>query len=137
MDRITRQQRSVVMSAVRAKNTRPELAIRGLLSGLGYRYRLHSANLPGRPDIVFSNRRSVLFVHGCFWHGHSGCSLNRIPRSRLEYWIPKLEANKARDYMVRGRLKASGWRSLVVWECQIANSKKLARRLKVFLDAPK
>ncbi|MGA8763643.1 MAG: very short patch repair endonuclease [Candidatus Sulfotelmatobacter sp.] len=121
------------MSAIRAKDTRPELAVRGLLHQLGYRYRLHARNLPGRPDIVFRNRHSVIFVHGCFWHGHNRCKLNRAPQSRRDYWIPKLEANQRRDQEVVKRLNAAGWRSLVVWECEIANVKTLARTLRAFL----
>lgn len=133
LDRVTPQQRSAVMSAIRAENTRPELAVRCLLHQLGYRYRLHAADLPGRPDIVFRKRRSVVFIHGCFWHGHKGCGLNRAPQSRQEYWVPKLKANRVRDREAIKRLTKNGWRSLIVWECEISSPGQLAKRLRAFL----
>src|SRR5690606_24950543 len=111
------------MSRIRGRDTSPEVVVRRLLTSLGYRYRIHVHALPGRPDIVFSRRRKVIFVHGCFWHRHadSRCRLARLPKSRLEFWVPKLEANKARDSRTIARLRRSGWRVLVVWECQLRN----------------
>ena len=122
------------MSRIRGRNTGPELAVRQLLHSLGYRYRLHGSDLPGKPDIVFRSRRKAVFVHGCFWHRHSGCRLARMPKSRLEFWRPKLEGNKERDRKNLKLLKNDGWKTLVVWECEISNVKKLASRLRRFLD---
>lgn len=121
------------MSAVHSRDTRPEIAVRRLLYRLGYRYRLHARDLPGRPDITFRKRHSVVFVHGCFWHGHRGCHRNRRPHSREDYWIPKLRANQIRDRIAIKTLAKGGWRSLVVWECEIDDPLRLAKRLRVFL----
>jgi DNA mismatch endonuclease, patch repair protein len=118
------------MSLVRAKNTKPELIVRRLVHSLGFRYRLHRQDLPGVPDLVFPSRHAVIFVHGCFWHRHKGCG--RMPKSRLDYWLPKLEANKARDVRNRKTLRRNGWRILVVWECELTH-KNLARRVADFL----
>lgn len=132
-DTRTRAQRRRIMRAVRGKDTSPEWAVRRLLHGLGYRYRLHRKDLPGKPDIVFPGRRKVVFVHGCFWHAH-GCRIGRPPKSRLEYWLPKLEANKRRDAEKLAGLEALGWRALTVWQCEIADRDTLAARLRAFLD---
>jgi len=120
------------MRNIRSKNTAPELILRRLLYALGYRYRLHSHNLPGRPDIVFQSRRKVIFVHGCFWHQHSACREGRIPSSRIEYWEPKLLRNKERDAAHCAQLKAEGWQVLVVWECQTNDIKSLTEKLREF-----
>lgn len=106
------------MRSVRQKDTGPELAIRKALFALGYRYRLHSPNLPGRPDIVFPSRRKAIFVHGCFWHSHD-CPKGKAPKSRSDYWLPKLQANVARDARALDNLKKQGWRTLVIWQCEI------------------
>ncbi|HBI46414.1 MAG TPA: very short patch repair endonuclease, partial [Planctomycetales bacterium] len=97
MDSLSPEERSERMSRVRNKDTKPELVVRRLVHSLGYRYRLHSGRLPGRPDIVFAGRKKVVFVHGCFWHRHRGCALCRMPKSRLDFWAPKLEGNRRRD----------------------------------------
>ena len=110
--------RSEVMSRVRNKNTRPEMAVRRALWGAGLRFRLHSKELPGHPDLVFASRRLVVFVHGCFWHGHEGCPRHRIPKSRTEWWTAKLARNMERDAEVRAQLAGLGWSVLVVWECR-------------------
>jgi len=125
------------MSAIRHKNTRPELAVRSLLHRLGYRYRLHGTRLPGRPDLVFASRRKVIFVHGCYWHGHPGCRLAKVPKTRTEYWQPKLNRNKARDIEVRLKLRELAWDELVIWECEITNDLNLAERLISFLGPPR
>lgn len=122
------------MSRIKAKNTKPELAIRRLIHRMGYRYRLHDRTLPGKPDLVFAGRRKVVFVHGCFWHRHVGCTLGRLPKSRLEFWLPKLEANVARDKEVERKLIDGGWRALVIWECEVKDEPTLIRRIKAFLD---
>lgn len=117
MDTRTSDQRSRIMRAVKQKDTGPELLLRRALHRLGYRYRVHAKGLPGRPDLVFPSRRKVIFVHGCFWHGHD-CSKGHLPKSRSEYWIPKIEANKARDERVISELKRDGWDVMVIWQCE-------------------
>lgn len=134
MDTLTPKERSARMSLVRGTDTGPELVVRRLAFRMGYRYRKHVRALPGRPDMVFPGRRKVIFVHGCFWHRHR-CSLGRMPKSRLEFWVPKLEANRRRDLRNLRKLRSSGWRVLVVWECQIRDLPALAARIKEFLDA--
>lgn len=134
MDKISPERRSTNMRNIRSKNTAPELVLRRLLYKLGYRYRLHGRHLPGRPDIVFSGRRKIIYVHGCFWHQHSGCREGRLPSSRLEYWEPKLQRNRARDASNQTRLEADGWEVLVVWECQTKKTGLLIEMLKHFLE---
>lgn len=135
MDTRTPAKRSEIMSAVRTENTGPELLVRKLLSAQGYRYRLHRKGLPGRPDVVFPGRCKAIFVHGCFWHGHR-CKKGRLPKSRLRYWRPKIAANKKRDARNLAALRRSGWRVLVVWQCELKNGKTLLRKLKIFLGRP-
>lgn len=106
------------MSRVRGKNTKPELLIRRALHAAGLRYRLHGAKLPGKPDLVFPARRAVIFVHGCFWHGHH-CSLFRLPATRTEFWSEKIESNRRRDAVALGSLRSAGWRVLTIWECAL------------------
>ena len=135
-DSLTPEQRSERMARVRSKDTVPELYVRSLLHGQGYRYRLHVSSLPGKPDLVFPSRKKILFVHGCFWHQHR-CKLgNRMPKSRLEFWQPKLEANHKRDARLRRLLRQAGWKVLVIWECEIKklSEAKLLDRLRGFLD---
>ncbi len=128
MDTLSAKQRGERMSLIRAKNTRPEMIVRRLLHREGYRYRLHAAGLPGRPDIVFRTRRKAVFVHGCFWHRHPNpeCKLARLPKSRPEFWEPKLEANRLRDGRVIEALRQDGWDSLVVWECELRQEEQLS-----------
>ena len=128
--------RSATMRSVRSEDTQPELVIRRILHRLGYRYRLHDRSLPGKPDIVFSGRRKVVFVHGCFWHGHDcprGC---RVPKANREYWVQKVARNRSRDTQQSGALTREGWQTLTVWECEIAKSEHLISRLIRFLDQP-
>lgn len=120
------------MSLVKSKHTGPERAVRKILSGLGYRYRLHRADLPGKPDIAFSSRRKVVFVHGCYWHGHK-CRLGRIPKSRVKFWTDKINGNHARDLKNRRKLARLGWGVLVLWECQLSNTGSVVNRLRKFL----
>lgn len=133
MDTLSPRERSERMSRVRSKDTKPELAVRRLVFSMGYRYRLHRRDLPGCPDMTFMARRKVIFVHGCFWHRHEGCARTRFPKSRLGFWKTKLLANKARDVVNLQKLKSRGWRSLVVWECEVENVEKLRRRIRRFL----
>lgn len=136
MDTLTSKQRSERMSRVRGANTKPEWIVRRLVHGMGYRYRLHSLDLPGKPDLVFAGRRKILFVHGCFWHRHSDpkCPLARLPKSRLDFWLPKLEGNRKRDRRDEKRLRDLGWGVMVVWECQLKNENRLAARVGRFLE---
>ena len=124
MDFLTPAARSALMSRIRGKDTGPELAVRRILFALGYRYRLHGRKLPGKPDLVFPARRKVVFVHGCFWHGHT-CLGGRLPGTRSEFWAEKIGANKRRDRRNRRALGKLGWQSLVVWECKLSRVKLL------------
>jgi len=127
--------RSDIMSRIRSKDTKPEKALRSLLHRAGYRFRIHSSNLPGSPDIVFPARRKVIFVHGCFWHQHSRCGAGIVPASRREYWVPKLERNLDRDRRAKVNLGRIGWKSLTVWECEIEKDPEAAlRRSMAFLE---
>lgn len=112
------------MAGIRSRDTRPELVIRKGLHALGYRYRLHSATLPGKPDIVLARHQAVILVHGCFWHGHD-CHLFRLPATRPEFWASKLERNRQRDAEVRRALRDQGWRLLVIWECALKGRLRL------------
>lgn len=133
MDKLTPQRRSDNMRAIRSKDTNPERMLRSLAHRLGYRFRLHRKDLPGRPDLVFPGRRKVIFVHGCFWHQHSGCREGRIPGSRVSYWEPKLKRNQMRDAANQARLEEQGWKVLVVWECELKDAGSLAKALRRFL----
>ncbi|WP_084183339.1 very short patch repair endonuclease [Nevskia soli] len=128
--------RSAQMALVRSRDTKPEMRVRTALHAAGLRYRLHDRRLPGAPDLVFPSRRIVLFVHGCFWHRHDGCSANRLPKSRLDFWIPKLEGNAERDQRQQAELEALGWRVLVVWECETKTHDQLAALAKVIRKNP-
>lgn len=126
--------RSRTMRAVRSKNTKPELVVRRLAHSLGFRFRLHRKDLPGSPDLVFPGRRRVVFVHGCFWHGHDCKRGSRQPKENAEYWRAKISRNVARDERVLGELSALGWESLTVWECELRDHPALAIRLRAFLS---
>lgn len=124
------------MSRIRSKNTSPEVTVRRLLHRFGYRFRLHRADLPGKPDLVFPGRRKVVFVHGCFWHQHAGCRRSHVPQSREGYWLPKLKRNAARDEAARVQLSAAKWQVLVIWECEVRDESELAAHLMSFLGPP-
>jgi DNA mismatch endonuclease (patch repair protein) len=132
-DNRTPESRSALMGRIGGKNTVPELTVRRILHGLGYRFRLHRKELPGTPDIVFPGRHKAIFVHGCFWHAH-GCRIGRPPKSRLDYWLPKLEANQIRDEAKRADLEAQGCAVLTIWQCQTKTLDTLADELVIFLD---
>lgn len=121
------------MARVRSKDTRPEYRVRRALWRAGLRYRLHVGKLPGRPDIVFPSRRVVVFVHGCFWHGHSGCPRHRIPKTRVEWWREKILGNMARDKRNADALVALGWNVLTIWECETEDSTALAKLVSAVL----
>lgn len=127
-DRASREQRSRNMAAVRSSDTGPERAVRSILHRLGLRFRLHQKALPGTPDIVLKRHATVVFVHGCFWHGHN-CPRGKPPATRPEFWIPKLQRNRVRDMDNAKRLRAQGWRVLTVWECELRKPDRLSKRL--------
>lgn len=135
MDTISPDRRSEIMRRIRSKDTGPEMAVRRLLHGMGYRYRLHRKDLPGRPDIVFIGRRKAIFVHGCFWHSHQdrSCRGRRAPKSNRDYWDAKLSRNTARDAENLQELQERGWSVLVVWECGVKDIDALRSRLDDFM----
>jgi DNA mismatch endonuclease (patch repair protein) len=134
-DTLTPAKRSERMSRIRGKDTKPEWTIRRLVHAMGYRYRLHRRDLPGIPDLVFPSRKKVIFIHGCFWHRHPepSCKLARLPKSRLGFWKPKLEANRRRDQEKQSQLRDLGWEILVVWECEIGHKEQIENKIREFL----
>jgi DNA mismatch endonuclease (patch repair protein) len=137
MDTFSKAERSAIMRGVRGKDTCPEMAVRGMVHRLGFRYRLHRGDLPGKPDLAFAGRRKVIFVHGCYWHGHTCRAGRNRPSSNTEYWIAKLDRNKTRDAANRRRLRRLGWGVLTVWECELKSAEKLRARLARFLAGGK
>lgn len=135
MDTLTKEKRSEVMSRVRSKNTRPELAVRKLVKALGYKFRLHDKSLPGRPDLVFPNKRKAIFIHGCFWHRHGCANGQRLPKSRVGFWEEKLISNRRRDIHNLRRLNRLGWRYLIIWECRLRKPESIERKLVKFLQS--
>lgn len=136
VDNRTPESRSRLMSRIGSKHTKPELIVRSMLHALGYRFRLHRKDLPGKPDIVFIGRKKAIFVHGCFWHGH-GCKIGRAPKSNLAFWLPKIERNRSRDREKCSELEHIGWRVEEVWQCELKDLQSLARRLREFLGPPR
>lgn len=134
VDTVDKDTRSRIMARVRGKDTRPEMVVRRLVFGSGYRYRLHDRSLPGRPDLVFPGRRKVIFVHGCFWHGHDCPRGSRLPKANADYWRMKVERNRERDAANAAKLEAEGWSVLVIWECQLGNDEQTISHLRRFLD---
>jgi DNA mismatch endonuclease (patch repair protein) len=134
-DRLSTAQRSANMRRIKGRDTTPELLVRRLAHAMGYRYRLHRKDLPGKPDLVFGPRRKVIFVHGCFWHQHAECRAGRVPGSNTGYWAPKLRRNVERDAEARAGLEARGWRVLTIWDCETRNDSALRVRLSEFLDS--
>jgi DNA mismatch endonuclease, patch repair protein len=132
-DTVSREKRSAIMAAVRSRDTTPEKFVRSLLHRLGYRFRLHRKDLPGRPDIVLPRHRAVVFVHGCFWHAHRCKAGDRLPATNTEFWRNKRNENVIRDRAAIGRLPKLGWHVLVVWECETRNARALASKVKRFL----
>jgi DNA mismatch endonuclease (patch repair protein) len=136
VDALTPERRSENMRRIRSKGMKPELEVRKLVHGLGYRYRLHVKSLPGKPDLVFASRRKIIQVHGCFWHQHKdpACRIARKPKSNISYWIDKLKRNEERDSRQARWLAKEGWTVLTVWECSVQDKKKLARTITRFLN---
>lgn len=137
VDTLTPAERSRRMRLIRGKGTKPELFVRRLVHGMGYRYRLHAPELPGKPDLVFRRRKRVVFVHGCFWHRHPdpACKIARLPKSRQEFWVDKLSGNSERDAVQLAALENMGWRVLTIWECQLKEASELKENIRAFLEA--
>lgn len=135
VDHLSEKQRSELMGRIRSKHTKPELTVRRLVFSLGYRYRLHRRELPGIPDLVFPSRKKAIFVHGCFWHRHEGCSRASMPKSNAAYWSEKLERNVERDALNRAQLRSLGWDALQIWECEIKGEQWVRRKIVKFLES--
>ena len=129
MDTFSPQERSDIMRRVRSRDTAPEKQVRSLLHRLGFRFRLHRADLAGNPDIVLTKHRTIVFVHGCFWHRHPGCPRASTPATRREYWLPKFRRTRERDHRNGKELRRNGWKVIIVWECELRDPDKLAKRL--------
>jgi len=129
VDNISKEERSHVMSLVKQKDTKPEMIVRSYLHRKGLRYRLHNKTLPGKPDLVFPKYKTIVFVHGCFWHGHGDpqCKLARIPKSRVEFWTNKIKGNRERDTGNKKKLEIMGWRVLTIWECELSGQESLKK----------
>jgi len=136
MDRISTKHRSWNMGRIQSRDTKPEKTVRSILHGLGYRFRLHRKDLPGKPDIVLTRYNSVIFVHGCFWHRHKDCKKASIPKTKKTFWKEKFKANIERDIKVKNELKSNGWRVLVVWECELTDIESVEKELGNFLKIP-
>jgi DNA mismatch endonuclease (patch repair protein) len=136
MDTVSPEKRREIMRAIRGKDTHPELMVRSLAHGLGYRYRLHRKDLPGSPDLVFVSPKKVVFVHGCFWHGHE-CRADRHPKTRPDYWAMRIAKNQERDLRKQRELQQTGWSVLTIWECELRDPAAVVRRLRTFLDVGK
>jgi len=134
VDIVSVERRSDIMRRVHSKSTSAELVVRRLTYAMGYRYRLNCEYLPGKPDLVFAGRKKVIFVHGCFWHGHEGCNRARLPQANREYWSTKINRNAQRDRAQLTMLNGKGWRTLVIWECELRDAIAVQTRIKEFLD---
>ncbi len=135
-DVFDKSQRSRIMAKVRSKNTTPEIVVRSLLHRLGFRFRLHRKDLPGKPDIILPKYKTAIFVHGCFWHQHPGCKAAHRPTSNTDYWNRKLDRNMVRDDNNIAHLEYAGWRVVVIWECETRDIEELSRRLSALLRPP-
>jgi len=135
MDTMTAQARSQRMSLIRGKDTKPEMLVRRTAHALGFRYRLHVTQFPGAPDLVFPRLGKLIFVHGCFWHRHPGCELARLPKSKLDFWVPKLNGNRERDIKNIKKLRRDGWQVKVIWECQTIHPQRLNQTIERFLNS--
>jgi DNA mismatch endonuclease (patch repair protein) len=134
VDVVSPETRSRIMAQVKSKGTKPEMKVRRLLHGMGYRYRLHRADLPGRPDLVFPSKRKVVFVNGCFWHHHAGCGRASVPSANRDFWLRKFRDNKARDAKNAALLETAEWKTVTVWECQLEDLHAVSSRLVAFLE---
>ncbi|MBU3949912.1 MAG: very short patch repair endonuclease [Proteobacteria bacterium] len=135
MDVFSREKRSQIMSRVSGKNTKPELVVRSLLHNMGYRFRLHRNDLPGKPDITLPKYQKVIFVNGCFWHGHADCPRSKRPTTNKKFWRVKLDKNIERDKITVCSIRELGWRVLTVWACEVKDKDKLTNKLLTFLES--
>jgi DNA mismatch endonuclease (patch repair protein) len=133
-DTLTSERRSANMRAIRSQDMKPELRVRRIAHAMGYRFRLHRRDLPGKPDLVFSSRQKAIFVHGCFWHQHAECTDGHLPQSNSGYWGPKLMKNKERDTNHIAKLKNGGWEVLIIWECETEDKLRLQSQIGDFLS---
>ena len=133
MDTLSKEKRSWNMSRIRGKDTKPEIVVRSLLHAMGYRFRLHRKDLPGKPDIVLPKYNTLIFVHGCFWHRHDGCKYAYMPKSRIEFWKKKFEGTIKRDIEHLKKLNGMGWKIQIIWECEINNIDTLKRKIRSIL----
>jgi len=133
-DKYSIEKRSNIMSKIRGKETKPEILVRNYLFSKGFKYRLHDEKLPGKPDIVLPKYRTIIFIHGCFWHGHPGCKRSKLPATNAEFWEKKLSANIERDKRTIERLKKEGWNIIVLWQCEISSKKKREDRLERLIE---
>ena len=134
VDFLSPSERSERMSRIRSSNTAPEVALRRAMHAIGFRFRLHSKGLPGKPDIVLPRHKTVIFVHGCFWHRHSGCKIATTPKSNTEFWVEKFDRNVVRDARTREQLEGLGWRVIVVWECELRSANQVAGAVRRVVD---
>ena len=137
VDRLTPAERSAHMARIKRANTKPELVVRRLLHRLGYRFRTQFKNAPGRPDIAFPGRRKAIYIHGCFWHAHEGCSVSRVPKTHTDFWRAKFDRNRERDRRLEKAARDAGWDCLTIWECEVGDETKLANQLRKCLGPPK
>ena len=137
MDTVNPTKRSEIMARIKSKDTKPEILIRKMVHGMGFRFRLHVTSLPGRPDLAFRRMKKVIFVNGCFWHHHNGCKYARMPKSKLEFWIPKLTATTARDTRNIAALESAGWQTLTIWECELADIIAVKKKIMFYLESDK
>jgi len=135
MDVFSRATRSQIMSRVSGKNTQPEIVVRSLLHNMGYRFRLHRKDLPGKPDITLPKYKKIIFIHGCFWHGHTGCPRSKRPATNQKFWREKLDKNIERDKVTVNALRQLGWDVLTVWSCEVKDTNKLKSKLISFLES--
>jgi len=134
VDFLSPSERSERMSRIRSSNTAPEVALRRAMHAIGFRFRLHSKGLPGKPDIVLPRHKTVIFVHGCFWHRHSGCKIATTPKTNTEFWVEKFDRNVVRDARTREQLEGLGWRVIVVWECELRSANQVAGAVRRVVD---
>ena len=132
-DIFTKEKRSWIMGRIKGRDTKPEILVRSMIHRMGFRYRLHQRDLPGNPDIVLPRHAKVIFVHGCFWHGHKGCTRSKRPATNTEFWNNKLDDNIARDKRVQRKLRRDGWKVIVIWKCETRKPEKLLEKLERFL----
>lgn len=128
-DNLTKEKRSWIMSRIKNKNTKPEIQVRSLLHSMGFRFRLHRRNLPGKPDIILPKYNTAIFVNGCFWHVHENCKDSTIPKTNTSFWEKKLKRNTERDRKIYAQLKGTGWKVVIVWECELKNIENIKLRL--------